>query len=240
MEIKVEKTPLALIVDDDSEMNKLMKVLLNKLGLHAETFTEPKKFLKNIKNLEADVCFIDLNIVEVDVGFHIIKAIRSTLGPILPLLVISGRSDEQSIAHAIELGANDYIVKPIDRELLASKIAPYISSKEITEARIRLYNLPKKGYPAEIDCNLFLDAVDEFGIKLIGDHLISKGTVLNLRSDIFKDILGIKKPVAMQVTSNWVVVEKKQFAAYLEFDPEDKELALSARRWIQKQAGEDL
>ena len=138
-----QRKPLALTIDDDPEFNKIMRLLLMRLGLDVQTTSTPAEFLQELKSSSPDICLVDLNFGELNAGFTIIKAIRSVLGPDLPIIVISRFVDRQSIAHALEIGANDFLVKPLDQELLSTKLSRYVKSEAIEDATLPLVKVPE-------------------------------------------------------------------------------------------------
>ena len=224
--------PLALIIDDDEDFNKILKVFLAKLGLKVETTASPADFLKKLKTAKPSICLIDLNIGELGVGYTIIKAVRSVLGPDLPLLVVSSLSDRQSIAHALELGANDFIVKPVQAKVLSAKLARFVDSEELKDSKQPFIRAPLGGVPAHLDIDMLITDVDEFGVRVLSPHLLVKGTVVYLDNDLVQQITCRAQPVLMTVTSTWVESDQKRYGVALEFDQTDEQLKESVRRWL--------
>lgn len=219
----------AFVIDDSEEFNALLSTYLKKLGVTLQAFEEPKDFLAALKNEQPDICFIDLNIGKPDVGFYIVQAIRKVLSAEIPLFVVSSRRDEQSIAHAIEIGATDYLSKPIDQLLLASKLMPYIKSEEVSDASLRTFTVPGKGEDIFVDIELAVASIDELGMELTSNYLISKGTHLRVKTELLNE----GEPFNLFVNSNWVdKTEPGTFGCYAEFSTNDGEFTESVRKWI--------
>src|SRR5581483_6217712 len=104
----------ALVLDDDPDFLNLAIFVLRQLGIRTEITSTPNDFLDKFKNSKPDCCFIDLNLGGLISGFALVQSIRSGFGKNLPVFVISSASDAQAIAHALEVGANDFIIKPLD------------------------------------------------------------------------------------------------------------------------------
>lgn len=101
-----------LIIDDD-EMSRLgLSLLLKERGVLFE-FSSSKLFLSEINRFNFDIAFIDLDIDEKLDGFDVVEAL-SAKG--VYCVVLTGREEDQNIVKAYELGAKDYLVKPVDLE----------------------------------------------------------------------------------------------------------------------------
>ncbi|MBI3557650.1 MAG: response regulator [Deltaproteobacteria bacterium] len=175
--MKSGQTPLALLVDDDPAHNKILSAVLKKLGITSIVTTNAKEFLARLKEVKPTICLVDLNIDELGVGYTLIKAVRKVLGTSMPIIVLSGQSDRQAIAHALEVGANDFIAKPLDRAILASKLTRYMMTEELLSSQSAFFPVPEGGSDANIELEFELREVDEFGIRLSSRHLLNKGSV---------------------------------------------------------------
>lgn len=227
--------PTVYVIDDDKDIRNFLDVTLKGLGTKPESFATPEPFLKRLKESKPDLCLIDVNIGRAESGFLLVKAVRSVLGPRLPLLIVSSVRDRASIAHALEIGANDYIAKPIDTNALAMKLAQYLKSKELDEVSLKYVSAPGDGAPALIDLEFEISAIDEFGLRLRGKHLLSKGTVVKLVSPEITSITGQASGILVTVDSTWVE-DGTEYGAYAEFDAANEELLRTVRRWLMARA----
>ncbi len=81
-----------------------------------------------------DLTIIDINMPIVD-GFEVLRAIRSTPSyAYLPVILISAMVDSEDIAHGLKLGANDYLTKPIDRQITLARINTQLQLKALMDA----------------------------------------------------------------------------------------------------------
>lgn len=105
-----------LIVEDDEDINNLIKSYLEEEGylvFQAFSGTEAKFYLKEA----IDLFILDLMLPGLS-GEEIIEEIRK--GSTGPILIVSGKAELDDKVQALDLGADDYLVKPFDkRELLA-------------------------------------------------------------------------------------------------------------------------
>lgn len=224
--------PWALLVDDDEDFNKMMVLVLKKIGVHCLTTTNSKDFLIKLREQKPDLCLIDLNIEDFGVGFTLIQAVRRVLGPQLPLFVVSGESDKKAIAHAVEVGANDYITKPLDRDIITSKLSRYLRTEQLQEAKGPLFPVPEGGVPALIELDFNLNEIDEFGMRLSSKHLLNKGSVYYISSPLLSEITGTKQPLLYTIASTEASTESQEFNAYAEFDATNQSILVAVRRWL--------
>lgn len=225
------KKPFALVVDDDPIQRTILHSVLTKLGITNETVATSKEFIEKLNKTKPDFCLIDLNLESLGAGFTLIQAIRNVLGYEPILIVISGNTEKKAIAHALEIGANDYILKPFDRDVLISKISYYTTTEELQNEQLPLLPVPEGGSPATFNLEFNIQEVDEFGITLNGKHLILKGLALNLESQLLQEITGLSKPPLFTVTSTWIEANGT-YSAYAEFDTTNDKLRASVQQWL--------
>ena len=166
--------PVVLAIDDDWLFRKALQSVLSRFGLVTRLTTTPDEFLSLAATRKADLYLIDLLLVESS-GFDLIKKVRQS-DPDAAILVISGESSKMSISQALEMGANDYILKPLDRTLLASKLSHYLHTPELLDHRADFIDLPQGRAPARVVLDLEVEEINELGVKLVSPHLIQVGS----------------------------------------------------------------
>jgi two-component system chemotaxis response regulator CheY len=223
--------PKALIVEDDEVQAKVLQVVLSRLGIEVYHVKTANEFIGKIKSLKPDFCLVDLNVESLGIGFSVIQAVRNVLGNDPVLVVASGENDRGAITHALEIGANDFIVKPIDRDILISKISRYVQTDKILDARAPLLPVPNEGIAANLCVDTKIQSVDEIGVTLQGSHLVAKGAAFHIGGGILDEITGRDRPNLMTVVSTWVNPDGT-YGSYAEFDKTDTDVLTSVRRWI--------
>ena len=107
-----------LVVDDEAPIRELLSFNLKKSGYEVETATDGRTALQ--KAPEADLVLLDIMLPEVD-GLEVcrqLKADPQTSG--IPIIMLTAKAEEIDRVLGLELGADDYVVKPFSmRELLA-------------------------------------------------------------------------------------------------------------------------
>lgn len=223
--------PLVLALDDDPFFQKTIEVVLTRLGFQAKTVGTVEEFREAAATLNADLFLVDLQIGEAS-GLVLIQEIRGAMQSTKPIMVISGTGDPEIILHALEFGANDYIHKPVDRLVLASKLGQFFRTDELDEQAKFLEKVEGKGAEARIRFKAGITALDELGVKFQSPHLVPKGTVIKLKSPFIGSIRQKKDECLVCVTNTALNSEKGVYEVYAEFEEADLEFLQAVRRWL--------
>jgi len=98
-----------LIVDDELSLRRLMRLYLTKAGFTvAEASTGPEA-LAAFRRGNVDLAIVDVMLPEVD-GFEVVRQARRSSS--IPIILLTARGEEASRVAGLELGADDYVVKP--------------------------------------------------------------------------------------------------------------------------------
>ncbi len=109
--------PLILIVDDEPQIQRFLRHALAASGYDLELASSASQALRLFKSRKPDIVVLDLGLPDLD-GKSVIGQIRQTSQ--VPIIVLSARDGEDEKIAALDLGANDYVVKPFAiGELLA-------------------------------------------------------------------------------------------------------------------------
>lgn len=109
--------PQVLVVDDDPHIRQLLVFALEKSGLAAREAEDGEAALASVAQQRPDLVVLDINMPKLD-GLEVCRRLRAQ-GE-LPILFLSSRDDEIDRILGIELGADDYVVKPFSpREVVA-------------------------------------------------------------------------------------------------------------------------
>jgi diguanylate cyclase (GGDEF)-like protein/PAS domain S-box-containing protein len=111
-----------LIIDDDEFNHKLLKTNLETNGYNVELANNGLEGIEKLKTQRIDLVLLDLLMPEMD-GFAVLKKMKSVgAWHSIPVIVTSAEMDPETIAHCIEKGAIDYLIKPFDPVLLQTRI----------------------------------------------------------------------------------------------------------------------
>jgi len=107
-----------LLVDDEPDLVDLLAFLVQQAGLIPLTATEPAGALALFEKEHPDLALIDLGLGQWN-GFELVANLRRR-SPKLPIIVLTARGSEDDKVRALDMGADDYVVKPFGhRELIA-------------------------------------------------------------------------------------------------------------------------
>ncbi|MCX6054788.1 MAG: response regulator transcription factor [Chloroflexi bacterium] len=106
-----------LVVDDEPQIVKVLKAYLEKDGFHVITASDGRAALATFDHEKPDFMILDLNLPSMD-GLEICREIRHESN--IPILMLTARVEEADKLIGLELGADDYVVKPFSpREVVA-------------------------------------------------------------------------------------------------------------------------
>ncbi len=108
---------LIYIVEDDPTVSRLIRATLDKYAFRSECFDSGAALLRRLAQQTPAVCLLDLGLPDMD-GLDLLQQIRNRHA--FGLLILTGRGDTYDRVMGLELGADDYMVKPFEpRELIA-------------------------------------------------------------------------------------------------------------------------
>ena len=107
----------AIVIDDEAQIRKLLRVVLEERGYHVVEAETGKSGLVEIATRRPDVVLLDLGLPDMD-GVAVLKRLREWSH--VPVLILSVREAAEQKVAALDAGADDYVTKPFDAtELLA-------------------------------------------------------------------------------------------------------------------------
>ena len=109
-----------LIVEDDEVIAEGMAQHLGAAGFDPVRVPDGQKALARLRFERPDVCVLDLMIPEID-GWALLETVRAE-GIGTPIVVVSARGTEHDRVHALEIGADDYLVKPFSMKELVARV----------------------------------------------------------------------------------------------------------------------
>lgn len=106
-----------LIVDDENKILDLLRLYLESEGFRVEEAADGKTALEMLEDDSYDLLVLDLMMPGLD-GWAVCRQVRA--GSNLPIIILTARGDEMDRVLGLDLGADDYVVKPFSpRELVA-------------------------------------------------------------------------------------------------------------------------
>ena len=109
-----------LIVEDDQKLRNELKIYLEKNGYEALTIEKFDNSIQDILDKKADLILLDINLPYLD-GEYICKEIRKTSN--VPIIMVTSRDSELDELISLNNGADQYVTKPYNLQILLAKIA---------------------------------------------------------------------------------------------------------------------
>lgn len=136
-----------LIVEDDEKVRKELEIFLNNNGYQTITLKKFDNTIRDILKEKPDLLLLDINLPNAD-GEYICKEIRKQSS--LPIIIVTSRDNEIDELLSINYGADHYITKPFNIQILLAKIA----------SLLRRTNM-EINYAEKIDCKEFILNIDK-------------------------------------------------------------------------------
>jgi len=115
----MDQTDHILIVDDDREIRELVGNFLKKNGLEVSIAAEGRQMRALLETTAVDLIVLDI-MMPGDDGLTLCRELRAGKHRKIPILLLTARNDDMDRVLGLEMGADDYLVKPfVARELLA-------------------------------------------------------------------------------------------------------------------------
>ncbi len=130
--------PVALVVDDSPVNRMLLKRHLGSIGIDALEAADGRSALEALraKGSDVGVVLLDVMMPELD-GYETLAAIKSDEAlRHLPVIMISGVDELDSVARCIELGAADYLPKPFNPVILGARVRASLADKRLHDAEV--------------------------------------------------------------------------------------------------------
>jgi DNA-binding response OmpR family regulator len=125
----------SLLLVDDEELNRDM--LARRLEFHGYVVTSvesARDALALLGQQSFDLVLLDVMMPEVN-GMQVLQRIRAEHTPAeLPVIMVTARTQSEDLVEAFQLGANDYVTKPVDMPIALARIATQMSLKRAQAA----------------------------------------------------------------------------------------------------------
>lgn len=176
-----------LVVDDDRANRTLLRRLLEAEGLVVHEADSGVTALDALTAEVPDLVLLDLMMPGMS-GLQVLERVRAVHAPHqLPIIIATARTESTSVVDALDRGANDYVTKPFDREVLIARI----------RARLRIDRRAKQSDPTLLDGRYRLEASIGSG----GESIVWRGCHVDL-----------ERPVAIKIVTLPAITEGGQQA----------------------------
>lgn len=191
-----------LITEDNRELAEILRDFLSAEGYTVSIAENGERALQLYETYGARLVVLDIMLPGMD-GFAVCRAIRRKSNT--PILIVSARTEKEDQLNGLSLGADDYIEKPYDIDIMLAKISGIFKRRygmdEITDGNIRLDRVGKTAY---VDGARIEMTSKEF--ELLALLMENKGSVLQ-KEYLFQTIWGsdsLSEPQTLTVHIKWL------------------------------------
>ena len=149
--------PLVLVVDDDAALQMLARAALERDGFEVQEATDGAAAVEIFARCSPDLVLLDVNLPKAD-GFSVCSRIRQTpAGANTPVMMMTGAEDVDAIHRAYDVGATDFITKPLNWVLLGYRLRYVLRASRtrehlaVSEAHLRQQASVLRARNAELD-----------------------------------------------------------------------------------------
>lgn len=126
--------PTVMVVDDDEFQHKIVSRLVKGEGYHLVFASSGIEALNMLHKIQADLILMDLSMPDMD-GLEVTRRVKGVVRfARIPIIMITGNSEENIVTDCLNAGAVDFMVKPFFRETLIAKIAKVLGP-EMTKSQ---------------------------------------------------------------------------------------------------------
>ena len=124
-----------LLIVDDNELNRdMLARRLKRKGYEVVLANGASELMQRLQEVTVDIVLLDIEMPEIS-GLEALKMLRETYSQIeLPVIMVTAKNQSEDIVKALDLGANDYVTKPIDFAVTLARIGTQLSHKRAQEA----------------------------------------------------------------------------------------------------------
>lgn len=133
--------PKILLVEDNDTLGYVLQQYLEMKGFEVALAKEGRQGLNLFRKTHFDLCILDVMMPEMD-GFSLAAQIKN-MEPKMPIIFLTAKSLKVDVLKGFNLGADDYIVKPIDEEELVARIKAVLRRSNQLEVATERFSIGK-------------------------------------------------------------------------------------------------
>lgn len=129
-----------LIVDDDHMNGEFLQKRLQKRGYNSDFVSSGSACLESLSKEEKgnyDLVLLDIMMPDMN-GVEVLEHVRTKYNNFeLPIIMVTAKDEASDIVQALKLGANDYLVKPINMDIATARINTQLQIKDLIEVSLK-------------------------------------------------------------------------------------------------------
>ncbi|MGL4738983.1 MAG: response regulator transcription factor [Cellulosilyticaceae bacterium] len=200
-----------IIIEDDQVIREELKHFLNKYGYDVVGFTDFENILARIEEEKGDLILLDINLPVFD-GYTICREVRQTSE--IPIIIVTSRDSDVDELMSMHLGADDFITKPYNTQILLAHIASIL----------------KRTYGSQQGASSSLLTYGDLELNLSNASIIHQGNQLELTKNEVKILSYL-------ITHQGEIVSRDALMSYLwkaDYFVDDSTLSVNVTRLRKK------
>ncbi len=207
-----------LVAEDDHAIRTLITTKLKQENYTIYTAENGEEALSVMEKHQVDLLISDIMMPVMD-GYSLVKALRETKHT-LPILMITAKSQLESLEEAFTLGVDDYMMKPIRLEELALRVRALLRRAQLETEKVLRFPHTKLDYNALTLTDLETDTVYQIPKKefYVLYKLLSNPEKIFTRLDLLDDIWGMEEDFDERLVDACIKRIRQKFKDNPDFD----------------------
>ena len=207
-----------LVAEDDHAIRTLITTKLKQENYTIYTAENGEEALSIMEKHQVDLLISDIMMPVMD-GYSLVKTLRETKYT-LPILMITAKSQLESLEEAFKLGVDDYMVKPIRLEELALRVRALLRRAQLETEKVLRFPHTKLDYNALTLTDIETDTVYQIPKKefYVLYKLLSNPEKIFTRLDLLDDIWGMQEDHDERLVDACIKRVRQKFKDNLDFD----------------------
>lgn len=182
--------PTILVVEDDEDIRRLMQQIMQKLGYKVITAADGAEAMAHIEQQSLDIVLLDVMMPVID-GFEVLGRIRERFSMVdLPVIMVTSLSEDDYVVRALKMGANDYVSKPFDFNVIQARVNTQLTLKRLSAQNKEFLEITSHDLRKNVA--LITDVISDMDEQLqgleLGDGFKSACALIKASSDSMKRI----------------------------------------------------
>ena len=219
-----------LLVDDDREILKMASTLLAHAQFDVVCCLNAIEALEAVKTRRFDAIITDANMNPYS-GYDLIRSIKALPDyDLIPIAMLTGRREKRDVERAVAVGAEGYIVKPLDPVGFIEKVQDLVARGEAHRLTAKFGEVTLNEVAA-CEVPMLLIGLTESGVQFDSDHRLLVGSQIRANSEVFTR-MGIPSPM-LKITSCTPGAGEDTFDIRASFVNLDEKQTQKLRQYIQ-------
>ena len=202
MAVSSQTKETILVADDEASIRRILETRLSMIGYKVVTACDGKEALKLFKDYDPDLVVLDVMMPKLD-GYGVCQELRKDSD--VPIVMLTALGDVADRITGLELGADDYVVKPFSVRELALRVSTVLKRREKQEetSKITLGDI-------EINLSSYRVFISDTEIQLTAKefllfkHLVQKNGRIQPREVLLEEVWGYNPSVTTRTVDTHV------------------------------------